>query len=260
MADNAENGTAKLPVSISIITLNEEGRLPACLESVSFADDIVVLDSGSTDRTQEVARSFGARVFSEEWRGFGPQKQRAMELCKYNWVLMIDADEVLGDGARDEIAAVLQAPGAEAYSLRRRGYIGGRAIRHSGWWPDRVVRLVDRRRCRVEGSIHESVKVDGRTAELMSLIHHFSFRDYSHMIEKLNSYSDLTSDRLLREGRRAGALAPFTHGLLMFLRTYILRRGFMDGLDGLVISSLSAAGTFFKYAKLLDKRRQRDEG
>lgn len=252
---------SRLPVSVSIITKNEEERIAACLDSVSFADDIVVLDSGSTDRTCEIAASRGCRVFVEDWRGFGPQKQRAMELCKYDTVLMLDADEVMEDANRDEIANVLERGGAEAYCFRRRGYIGGRMIRHSGWWPDRVTRLVDRRKCHMEGSIHERVVVDGSTEQLKGVIHHYSFRNYSHMIEKMNLYSEYTSDKLLREGRRAGPLAPFVHALSMFIRTYFIRAGALDGLDGLVIALLNAGGTFFKYAKLIEKRRSlKDEG
>jgi glycosyltransferase involved in cell wall biosynthesis len=251
----------RLPLSACIITKDEEDRLPRCLESVSFCEDVVVLDSGSTDSTLKVAESLGARVFLEQWRGFGPQKQRAMELARFDTVLMLDADEVLEDEARGEIAAVLEAPEASAYSFRRRGYIGGRLIRHSGWWPDRVVRLVDRRQCRMEGNIHERVIVDGNTGQLDSVIHHYSFRDYSHMIKKMDVYSDYTSDKLLQEGRSAGPLSPLTHSISMFLRTYILKAGALDGLDGLVISLLNAGGTFFKYAKLLEKkRRPRDEG
>lgn len=251
--------SGRLPLSACIITKDEEERLPQCLRSVSFCEDVVVLDSGSTDSTLKVAESMGARTFIEQWRGFGPQKQRAMELARYDTVLLLDADEVLEDSARDEIAGVMGSQSATAYSFRRRGYIGGRPIRHSGWWPDRVVRLVDRRRCRMEGNIHERVIVDGSTGSLKSIIHHYSFRDYSHMIEKMDIYSDYTSEKLLQEGRSAGPLSPVTHSISMFLRTYILKAGLLDGLDGLVISLLNAGGTFFKYAKLLDKKR-RPEG
>jgi len=252
----------RLPLSVCIITKDEEARLPRCLESVSFSEDIVVLDSGSTDATVAVAQKSGCRVFVEGWRGFGPQKQRAMELAEHDLVLLMDADEVLEQGAAAEIARVISDPSAaDAYSFRRRGYIGDRIIRHSGWWPDPVIRLVDRRKCRIEGSIHERVIVDGTTRELESVIHHYSFRNYSHMIRKMDLYSDYTSDKLLSEGSGAGAFSPITHSLSMFLRTYFLKAGVLDGLDGLVISLLNAGGTFFKYAKLLEKRgRARDEG
>jgi len=252
---------SSLPLSVCIITKNEEMRLPACLHSVAFSDDIVVLDSGSTDYTVKVAESFGCRVFEEQWRGFGPQKQRAMELAKHDTVLLLDADEVLEDGASEEIARVMDNPEATAYSFRRRGYIGGRLIKHSGWWPDRVVRLVDRSKCHLEGTIHERVVVDGNIEKLASIIHHYSFRDYAHMIEKLNTYSDYTSDKLLREGRGAWFLSPVIHAVSMFVRTYIFRGGVLDGLDGLIIALLNSGGTFFKYAKLIEKRRRaRDEG
>lgn len=254
--------TDRLELSVCIITKDEEDRLPRCLESVSFSDDIVVLDSGSSDSTVSVAESFGCSVFVEQWRGFGPQKQRAMEHAKHDLVLLLDADEVMEQGAASEIESIVANPArSAAYSFRRRGYIGGRVIRHSGWWPDRVVRLVDRRRCSMEGSIHERVIVEGETVELESVIHHYSFRDYSHMIKKMDLYSDYTSEKLLSEKSGAGIISPFTHSLSMFIRTYFIRAGVLDGLDGLVISLLNAGGTFFKYAKFIEKKRRReDEG
>src|SRR3990172_9092730 len=132
----------KAPISVAVITKNEEARLPDCLRSVSFAPDIVVLDSGSTDGTVEIARGFGARVFVEDWKGFGPQKQSAVSKCNNEWVLLVDADEIIPPMTRDEIVEVLKKPSADAYSFPRKNFFHGRWIKHAGWWPDRVVRLV----------------------------------------------------------------------------------------------------------------------
>ena len=245
----------KVEISVAVITKNEEGRLPACLKSVSFADEIVVLDSGSTDRTVEIAREAGARVFIEQWRGYGPQKQSAVDKCKHDYVLLIDADERLTDDAVDAIRDIMAGRRAEAYSFRRKSFIGDRWIRHCDWWPDRITRLFDRGKCRLEGMVHEHVKVEGRTVALDAVIEHYSFRDYAAMLEKLNIYSDYTSSELFSRGKRVSVLSPAVHGAWMFFRTYIIKRGFMDGFDGLVVSLLTACGTFFKYAKCLEKRR-----
>lgn len=247
--------SVKVSVSVAVITKNEESRLRPCLESVSWAADIVVVDSGSTDRTVELARSMGARVFVEEWKGFGPQKQSAIDKCANDTVLILDADERLSPEAAARVKSIIESGlGAEAYSFRRKSHIGGRWIRHSGWWPDRVPRLIDRRQCRMQGLIHERVVINGTTIALDEAIEHFTFEDYSSMIVKMNSYSDMTSDDIVRSGRRVGPLAPSLRAAWTFIRVYLLRRGFLDGFDGLVIALLNAGGTFFKYAKARRKQ------
>ena len=247
----------KPPISAAIIAGDEEARLKGCIDSLSMCDEVVVVvDARATDATEQIARDCGARVFVEQWKGFGPQKQSAIDKCRHDMVLLIDADERLSDGAGKAIMdALVKAPSAAAYSFRRKSYIADRWIRHGGWWPDRLARLIDRRRCHMDGMIHERVVVEGETVPLDINIEHFTFDSYSDMIARLDSYSEQTSDDLIRRNVHVGPFTAFTHAISMFVRVYIFKRGFLDGLDGLVIALLNAGGSFFKYAKALEKRR-----
>jgi len=240
-------------VAVAIIAQDEEERLPACLKSVSFADDVVVVDSGSRDRTVVLAESAGARVFVEPWKGFSAQKQLAVDRCAHDWVLILDADERVPEETAVTIRRVLESGGASAgaYSFRRRNFFHGRWIRHAGWWPDRIVRLVDRRKGAFDGrEVHERWLTRGQEIALDAVIDHHSFRDFSEMMEKMERYSSLAARSLFEEKQSAGPLAPALHGLWMFLRTYLLERGALDGFEGLMISVMNAGGSFLKYAKL----------
>ncbi|HTR45602.1 MAG TPA: glycosyltransferase family 2 protein [Thermodesulfovibrionales bacterium] len=246
----------KLPLSVAIITKNEERRLPACLESVSFAEEIVVVDSGSSDRTVEIAEEFGCRVFVEDWKGDGPQKNSAIEKCTHEWVLIVDADERIPKETREEINRVISNSAyADAYSFPRRNYFHGRWIKYSGWWPDRIIRLVRKSKGRFEAITHGKWATSGTLAEVDVPIDHYSFTDYSNMLLVMETRSTDMAKELLDAGTRANILTPFLHGLTMFLKVYILKLGFLDGLDGFVIAVTRAGGTFFKYAKLLELQR-----
>ncbi|HFQ80646.1 MAG TPA: glycosyltransferase family 2 protein, partial [Desulfobacterales bacterium] len=180
----------KKKLSIAIITHNEEERLPDCLHSAAFADEVVVVDSGSTDRTLEIAESFGAKVFNESWRGFGAQKQFAIEQCAGDFILLLDADERLPPETAAEIKDILNAASCEAYSLPRKNYFLNRWIRHAGWWPDRSTRLFKRGNASMPPQlVHESLRVQGRTGELACPIIHYPFRDISQMMLKMDKYS-----------------------------------------------------------------------
>ncbi len=245
-----------IPISVAVITRNEEERLPACLESVSFADEVVVVDSGSTDRTVEIARSAGARVLVEPWRGFSRQKQFAVDQCTHEWVLILDADERTPPKTAAAVQEALRSRdrGVAAFSFPRRNFLHGRWIRHCGWWPDRIVRLVDRRRGAFDGrAVHEQWVTRDRIHALDSPIEHISFRNYSELVSKMELYSDLASRSLFEAGKRASPLTPPLHALWMFFRTYVLEMGLLDGFDGLVISLMNAGGSFFKYAKLREQ-------
>lgn len=251
--------TNKIPISVCIIAYNEEAKIAGCLDSVIFFDDVVVLiDSKTTDKTAQLARAFGCRVFSEDWKGDGPQKQSAIDKSKNNWVLLLDADERL---ASDSLRIIKDLfPGenqVEAYSFKRRSYISNRIISHSGWWPDRVTRLFDKKICRMKGITHSSLDVTGKTIPLNAVIEHYSYKDYSHLISKMNTYSSWMANELYENNKKITYLTPLTHAFWMFLRTFIIKKGFMDGLDGLVISLSNAVGSFFKYAKLLELQRNR---
>lgn len=244
-----------IPLSAAIITKNEEARLPDCLRSVSFADDIVVVDSGSTDRTLEIAKAFGCRVFVEDWKGYGPQKNSAVDKCRNEWVLLLDADERLGEKAREVIIKVLEKPAADAFSFKRKNYLHGKWLKHSGYWPDRQIRLVNRNRGSFQFVIHEKWATNGRVLDLDAHIEHRGFSNYADMLTTLDEYSTVMAGELFAAGRRANPLTPLYHGLAAFFKIYLLQKGFLEGLDGLVIALTKAGGSFFKYAKLFELQR-----
>lgn len=242
--------------SAAIITKNEEKRLPGCLESVSFAEDIVVVDSGSTDNTVRIAQEFGCRVFVEEWKGFGPQKNSAIEKCRYEWVLLLDADERVTEEAKEVIVRTLRRPAAAAYRLNMKHYFHDKWIRHSGYWPDPHVKLVNKTKGRFHGPIHEKWLSDGPVQDLDASIAHYGFSDYADMLKTLDEYSTIISMELFAAGKQVSPFSPLSHGVGMFLKIYFLQMGVLDGFDGLVIALTKAGGSFFKYAKLLELQRQ----
>ena len=250
----------KFPLSVAIITKNEECNLPACLASVGFADDIVVVDSGSTDRTVEIAKKFGCRVFVEDWKGNGLQYSSALEKCNNKWCLVIDADERIPPDAKEAILAVLVNPSHDAYSFPRRNYFHGQWVKHSDWWPDRVIRLVRKDKGRFLPGTHGKWITSGKLNNTMHYpIHHYSFSTYSDMLITLDNYTNAVSEELFNKGRKIHLLVPIYHGLSMFFKIFILKRGFLDGFDGLVIAITKAGGSFFKYAKLLELQRGKNE-
>ncbi|HET6515298.1 MAG TPA: glycosyltransferase family 2 protein [Thermodesulfovibrionales bacterium] len=248
----------KSPLSVALITKNEEARLPECLKSVSFAEEIVLVDSGSTDRTVEIAETHGCRVFLEDWKGYGPQKNSAVEKCSHDWVLLLDADERIPAETRNKILKTLKKPDADAYRLKRKNYLHGRWLRHSGYWPDRHIRLVNRRRGSFQSVVHERWITEGRVGDLDAYIDHHAFSNYSDMLKTLNDYSSVIARELFASGKRANPLTPVFHGIAMFLKIYLLERGLLDGMDGLVTAITKAGGSFFKYAKLLELQNDRE--
>ncbi len=248
----------KIPASVAVITLNEEVNIRACLESSSEFAEVVVVDSGSTDRTCEIAEGLGAKVITHEFSGYGPQKNFAIESCSNDWVLMLDADERLSPECITDVRDVLvlsKGPKAAAYSFRRKGYIADRWIWSCGWWPGKVVRLIDRTRCRVEGAIHERTVVDGDTVSLSGIIDHYSFRDYTDMIERMNTYSSRNAEALMGSGASTNPLMPFAHMAWMFFRSYVLKCGVCQGLDGLAVSLVTAFNSFLKHLKYIEMSR-----
>lgn len=244
----------KILLSVAIITKNEEYRLPDCLKSVSFADDIVVVDSGSTDRTLEIAKEFGCRVFIEEWKGYGPQKNSAVKKCKYEWVLIVDADESIPQETMQKIIEILENPTVDACSFPRKNYFHGRWIKRSGWWPDRVVRLFKRSRGRITDSlVHESVIVNGTIKDVNTSIIHYPIENLSDALNKINFYSSLGAEGLFQKGKRTSTFIAFLKGLVAFLKLYFLKLGVLEGFEGFVISFSHAVNTTYKYLKLKEK-------
>lgn len=254
----SEKNQAPIPLSVAVITKNEEERLPGCLKSVHFAQEIVVVDDSSADRTQEIAKSFGARVYIEPWRGFSGQKQYAVDQCANDWVLILDADERIPEKTAAAIRFAMSEanPNIAAYSFKRKNFLHGRWIRHCGWWPDPVVRLVDRTKGAFDGRpVHERWLTEGSIRTLDVPIEHLSFRNYSELVAKMEHYSSLGASELCRRKTHAHTLTPIFHGFWMFLRTFVLELGALDGFDGFVISLMNAGGSFFKYAKFREMKK-----
>ncbi|MGC9965656.1 MAG: glycosyltransferase family 2 protein [Syntrophobacteraceae bacterium] len=246
----------KVPVSVAIITKNEEKDLPGCLKSVSFAAEVVIVDCGSTDRTGDVAVEFGARWFVEPWKGYGPQKNSALEKCLHDWVLILDADERVPEKTALKIADLLSGKDlADGYSFRWKNFFHGKWIKSTDWWPDEHVRLVRKSKCKLDGLTHEKLAVNGSTAKLSCCIEHFSYTSYSELFRKLDDYSTELAAQMHSDGKRAGPAAALLRGSWMFFRNYVLKLGFTAGFDGFVISLSKGAGTFLKYAKLYELRK-----
>lgn len=243
-----------MSLSVVIITKNEEAGIRRCLESVAWADEIVVLDSGSSDRTVAISRELGAQVHeSSNWPGFGPQKNRALALARSDWILSLDADEWVTTELQAEMRRVMAAAeGMAAFMMPRRSSFCGRAMRHSGWWPDYVVRLFRRGAARFsEDLVHEHLVVDGQTGRLSTPILHEAVPDLEAMLNKTNSYSTASALMHHRAGRRASLAGAILHGLWTFLRTYVLRLGFLDGREGFILAVANAEGSYYRYLKLM---------
>lgn len=245
-------------LSVIIITQNEATRLAAALESVSFADEIIVLDSGSRDGTTEVARRYTDRVFvSDDWPGFGAQKNRALSHASGDWVLSIDADECISGELRAEILQAIATPRADVYALPRSSSYCGRPMRHSGWWPDYVARLFRRgTTCFSDDRVHERLLFQEPPARLTAPLHHESFRTLDEVLDKVNRYSSAGAEQALARGKQGGLGKALTHAIWTFLRTYALRAGFLDGREGFMLAVSNAEGVYYRYLKLMYLQEQ----
>jgi glycosyltransferase involved in cell wall biosynthesis len=249
-------------LSVVIIARNEEANLPRCLDSVSWADEIVVVDNESTDRTLDIARQYGAKDFQSAWRGFGATKREGVNKATGEWILSIDADEVVPPELADEIRSALQNTDKIAgYYMPRRTSFLGRWIYHCGWYPDPVLRLFRKESGNFDESVvHEKVEIEGPTARLHNDLLHYSYPTLDSYFDKFNRYTRLAAEEAHRRGDRAGAYDIIVRPAACFVKHYFLRRGFLDGLEGLMISALSACYVLAKYAKLRDLARRRSGG
>lgn len=250
---------SRQPLSVVIITKNAAGQLRACLDSAAFADEVVVVDAGSTDGTAVLAAQRGARVIQQEWLGFGRQKQFAVEAAQHDWVLCLDADERVSETLRGIIQETLAAPSAQAYTMPRCNRFMGRWLRHGEGYPDWSLRLFDRRHARwSEDVVHEKILTDAPPARLSGDVLHESAESLGAYLEKQNRYSTLAAEALFQAGRRAGVLQLLVSPLARFIKFYFLRLGFLDGTAGLVHICLGCCNSFTKYAKLLALQRNTD--
>lgn len=248
----------KLPISLVIITLNEETHIEACIRSAPFVDDVVVVDSFSTDRTVEVAANCGARVFQEKWRGFGPQKAFAAEQAKHPWVLALDADEVLSPELAQEIQEMFAQLDPEAgYLFPRKSYHLGRWIEHGGWYPDYQLKLFNKTKSAWNSAdLHEKVEVKRQIKMKCDLLH-YVFADLSDQVKTNDRYSGLGAEQLAKAGKSFSYFKLVTKPFSKFIETYVFKRGFMDGMPGFIISVGAAYSIFLKFAKLWELERVR---
>ena len=242
-----------MSLSVILITKNEEANLKECLESVSFANEIIVVDSQSNDKTQEIAQSFGAKLeITSDWPGFGPQKNRALNLATQEWVLSIDADERVTPALKEEILAVISSKDpANCYAIPRSSWYCGRFMKHSGWYPDYVDRLFKRGTAKFSDHlVHERLLPDGSVAKLKNHFLHYSFKDFSQVLKKVDAYSTASAEQAYLKGKRSSVGKAIGHGLWAFIRTYFLRLGFLDGSQGLALAISNAEGTYYRYIKI----------
>jgi len=245
------------PLTVAIITRDAGPLLEACLKSASFADEIVVVDSGSTDATIELALRHGARVIQKDWLGFGPQKQFAVDSAAHDWVLCLDADERVSEALRESIVGELRAPRGAAYAMARCNRFLGRWLRHGEGYPDWCVRLFDRRQARwSDDRVHEKVMTSAPPQRLTGDLMHESAETLERYLEKQNRYTSLQAAELHAQGRQAGAGQLLLAPLVRFIKFYLLRLGFLDGVPGLVHVCIGCMNSFNKYAKLIALQRK----
>lgn len=247
-------------LSAVIITLNEEARLPACLASLDWVDDLVVVDAGSTDRTQEIARQAGARLFVNPWPGYGAQKNFAFEQARGEWILIVDADERISPALRDEIRALLHGgrpPAWDAFEVPRRNYWLGHWLRWGGAYPDRQLRLLRRGRARYDARpLHENLLVGGPVGRLRGELVHEAYRGLDERLAKVNRYTDLAAGEGLTRRKAVRWYDLLVRPVAIFLKVYVLKRGYRDGTVGFIYAGLSSFAELAKYAKMWESLRE----
>jgi glycosyltransferase involved in cell wall biosynthesis len=243
----------KLPITAIVLTRNEQSNIERCLRSLSFCAEIVVVDSGSIDQTRELARNFTEKVFDLPWLGFAAQRNKALSYAIHDWVLSVDADEVVPAELAEEIAKLFgtKTPEVAAFSVPRKTIHFGRWIRHGGWYPNRLVRLFSKRQGRWEGEeLHEAWVARGQVNALTHDLEHYSFCDLADQVNRNNRYSSLGAAKLQRKGSSFSSFWLLVKPTSKFLETYFLKRGFLDGYPGFIISVSAAYSVFLKWAKL----------
>ena len=246
-----------VPISATLITCNEEGNIEGALQSLTWADEIVVVDSGSSDATIEICRRYTDRIFTRSWTGFVDQKNHAVTQASHDWIVSLDADERVGPELRREVEQLRQAGFQRAgYRIPRVAYFMGRWIRHGDWYPDFQLRLFDRRRGRWQGGrVHESVRIEGTPGLLRGEIRHYTYRSLSDYLRRLETYTTLASQDYRQKGRTASMAKVLGNPLAAFMKSYILKRGFLDGAPGMMVAVMGAVSVYFKYAKLYELQK-----
>lgn len=237
-------------LSVIIITKNEAELIGQCLESVKWADEIIVVDSGSTDETVDICRRYTDKVVVTDWPGFGPQKNRALAMATGNWVLSIDADEQITPELAREIQSSIASTAHQVFTLPRLSSFMGRYIRHGDWWPDQIARLFLRDQCKFSDDlVHERLIHPKPAGKLANLMLHQSTRSIEQLLAKTNSYTSSGAKRIHANGKKSSLPKAIAHGIWAFIRGYFFKRGFLDGKEGLIIAISVAEGSFYKYVK-----------
>lgn len=238
-------------ISIIVITKDESQHIERCLQSVSWADEIIVFDSGSTDNTVEICKNYTPLVFETDWPGFGHQKQRALDKTSGDWVLSIDADEYVSEKLRTEIQTAIQQSDIHGFEIPRLSSYCGKQIKHGGWWPDYVLRLFQKKYGKFSTSlVHERVIVNTKTARMANPLLHDSYISLEEVLSKTNSYSSLGAKMLYEKGEKSSLSKAILRAMWTFFRTYFIKTSFLDGEQGLMLAISNAEGTYYKYAKL----------
>lgn len=239
-------------LSVTLITLNEERTIRDCLESVRFADEIILVDSGSRDQTLSIAGEFQARVFQEPWQGFSAQKNSAQDKASGHWILNIDADERVTPALREEIQQVLRVgTDCAGFKVPRKNFFCGQWIKHGGWYPNYQLRLYRKEAGHFAlREVHEQVEVLGRVGTLANPLEHYTYRSISDYLQRMDRYSELSAIQYLHEGKKVSWPEILFRSFFTFNKMWVLQRGFLDGANGLVLAALYSCYTFSKYAKL----------
>ncbi|MCJ7646918.1 glycosyltransferase family 2 protein [bacterium] len=246
-------------LSVTIITYNEEENIKDCLESVMWSDEIVIVDSFSNDKTVEIAREFTPKVFQNKWTNFSEQKNLALEKTSNEWVLSVDADERATAKLKEEILTILNSEfqSFNGYYIPRRNHYLGRWIRHCGWYPDYKLRLFRKEKGRFnERTVHESVVLEGRKGYLKSYLNHYSYKNLSDHLGRIDKFSTLAAEQMFRDGKRARFFDLLFLPLTRFIKMYLIKRGYLDGIYGLIVSLMGSFYVFTKYLKLWELSRR----
>lgn len=241
-------------ITAVVVVKNEEGRIVNCLENLSWVDEIVVVDTGSTDRTVELAKGFTSKVYEIKFKGYGSAKNYGLSVASSEWILCLDADEQISSELRGEIEEILERGDPEGYYIPRKPFFLGKSVLHGGWYPGYVLRLFERGKgsfsCR---KVHEEVELSGRVSYLRNPILHYTDPDLNHYLSKLNVYTSLAADELFEKGNVFRFFRLLCNPPFMFVKMYLFRLGFLDGMRGFLLAVLSAFHVFMKYAKLWER-------
>ena len=246
-------------ISVAIITKNEEANIRACLESVRWADDLVVVDSGSTDQTLQICREYPARIFVEEWKGFARQKNSAIAKTRHQWVLSLDADERIPLKLKEEIEKEInQDRPCNGYFIARKNFFAGRWIRHCGWFPDYNLRLFRKSRGRFqERAVHERVQIEGKAERLQNFLIHETYHSVGDFLQRMDRYSTLAAREMDQEGKQFRIFDLLFRPPFTFFQMYLIRLGFLEGYWGFLLSGLYSFYTFTKYSKLRELKERK---